>query len=78
MLTEVRDADWDTELLRPYFETVLEAFGAQRIMFGSDWPVCLLRAEHQAWTRTAAELASSLSADEQAAFWGTNAERIYT
>ncbi len=77
MLTEVRDTQWDVDLLRPYFETILEAFGSSRVLFGSDWPVCLLRAGHPEWTRIAAELTSSLSADEQAAFWGGNARRIY-
>jgi len=77
MLTEVRGEQWDLELLRPYFETVYEAFGPQRVMFGSDWPVCLLRASHAAWTRVCADLTSSLPADGQAAFWGGNATRIY-
>jgi len=77
MVTEVRDNEWDTELLRPYFETVLEAFGPQRIMFGSDWPVCLLRAPYGDWVRTADELISPLSLDEQEAFRGGNAARIY-
>lgn len=77
MVTEVRDDGWDVEVLRPYFETVLEAFGPSRLMFGSDWPVCLLRAGHAEWTQAAAELTASLSADEQAAFWGGNAARVY-
>ncbi len=77
MLAEVRDADWDIDLLRPCFETVLEAFGPERVMFGSDWPVCLLRAGYGEWAAAAAALAAPLSADEQAAFWGGNATRIY-
>ena len=77
MLTEVRDAEWDAELLRPYFDTVFEAFGPQRVMYGSDWPVCLLRDGYAVWAETAGTLAASLSSDEQAAFWGENATRIY-
>jgi L-fuconolactonase len=77
MITEVRDAEWSADSLRPYFETVLEAFGPQRVMYGSDWPVCLLRGTYAGWVRTVGELAASLSADEQAALWGGNAERIY-
>ncbi len=77
VLTEVRDGSWDIDLIRPYFETVLEAFGPHRLMFGSDWPVCLLRSSHAEWTHLAAELTKDLSADEQAAFWGGNASRIY-
>jgi L-fuconolactonase len=77
MLTEVRDATWDFDLVRPYFETVWQAFGPDRLMFGSDWPVCLLRSSHETWTRLAADLTADLSADEQCAFWGGNAARIY-
>ncbi len=77
MITEVRDADWDAELLRPYFDTILEAFGPQRVMYGSDWPVCLLRGSYASWVQAVEKLASSLSPDEQAALWGGNAERIY-
>jgi L-fuconolactonase len=77
MITEVRDDTWDAELLRPYFETVIDAFGAQRVMFGSDWPVCLLRGNYQAWAETVSEMTSTLSPDEQAALWGGNAARIY-
>ena len=77
MLTEVRGETWDLDLLRPYFETVYEAFGPQRVMFGSDWPVCLLRSSHAGWTRICADLTKDLGPDEQAAFWGGNAARIY-
>ena len=77
MLTEVRGAEWDIDLLRPYFGTVYEAFGPKRVMFGSDWPVCLLRSSHTEWTRTCADLTKSLSSGEQAAFWADNAQRIY-
>lgn len=77
VLTEVRVDAWDIELIRPYFDTVWEAFGPERLMFGSDWPVCLLRSSHAEWTNLAAELTQDLSADEQAAFWGGNAARVY-
>jgi L-fuconolactonase len=77
MLTEVRGETWDLDLIRPYFETVYEAFGSQRMMFGSDWPVCLLRSSHAEWTQVCADLTSSLTSDEQAAFWGGNAKRTY-
>jgi L-fuconolactonase len=77
MMTEVRDAEWNVDLLRPYFDTVLEAFGPQRVMYGSDWPVCLLRGSYASWVKAVGELASSLGADEQTALWGGNAGRIY-
>jgi L-fuconolactonase len=77
MLTEVRGETWDLDLLRPYFETVYEAFGPQRVMFGSDWPVCLLRSSHTGWTRICTGLSENLSPAEKAAFWGGNAARVY-
>jgi L-fuconolactonase len=77
MLTEVRGEKWDTDLLRPYFDTVYEAFGPRRVMFGSDWPVCLLRSSHAEWTRICADLTNALNPGEKAAFWGGNAARIY-
>ena len=77
MLTEVRDKDWDLELLQPYFDTVFEAFGPQRVMYGSDWPVLLLRDSYATWAKTAEQLTTSLSENEKTAFWGGNAARIY-
>jgi L-fuconolactonase len=77
ILTELRGETWDIDMLRPYFDIVYEAFGPQRVMFGSDWPVCLLRSSHAEWTRICADLAKPLSPSEHAAFWGGNAKRIY-
>ncbi len=77
MVTEVRDPEWDAALLRPYFATVLEAFGPERLMFGSDWPVCLLRAEYGAWLQCAKALAGELTEAEQAAFFGGTATLAY-
>jgi L-fuconolactonase len=60
------------------FDEALAAFGPQRLMFGSDWPVCQLAASGEAVHRIADEWsASRLSADEQEAFWSGNAVRIY-
>ncbi len=77
LVTEVRDAEWTEELLRPYWDVVLEAFGPQRLMFGSDWPVCLLRSEYTRWVATVEAFSCTLSATEQAAVWGGTAIRTY-
>ncbi|MEI6581954.1 MAG: amidohydrolase family protein [Chitinophagia bacterium] len=77
LVTEVRDAEWHAELLQPYFNTVLEAFGANRVLFGSDWPVCLLRSEYGQWLQVVTSLIAPLTATEQAAIMGENAARIY-
>jgi L-fuconolactonase len=51
LVTELRDpvSEWNLKLLRPYFEAVLDAFGPDRMMVGSDWPVINLRAPYGAW-----------------------------
>jgi L-fuconolactonase len=77
VVTEVRDDSWNLDLIQPYFDTVLEAFGSSRVMFGSDWPVCLLRADYSAWTDVVSQLVAPLSSDEQEAIWGGNAKRFY-
>lgn len=79
MVTEVAPAieAWTPDLLRPYFDVVLEAFGPERLMFGSDWPVCLLRSEYVRWTETVNGFVSEFSADEQAAIRGGTAVRAY-
>jgi L-fuconolactonase len=77
LVTEVRDEEWSLEVLRPYWEVVLEAFGPERLMFGSDWPVCLLRSEYSRWVKAAEQLSASLSPAEQRDLWGQTAVRAY-
>lgn len=77
MFTEVRDTAWDLPLLQPYFDTVLEAFGPDRIMFGSDWPVCLLGGSYRQWRDSVAAFLAPLSPSEQAAIMGGTAARTY-
>lgn len=77
MATEVLDPVWDHALLEPYFHTALEAFGPERLLFGSDWPVCLLRTGYDRWFKTVRAALGELSASEQSAILGGNAEKIY-
>jgi len=77
LVTEADWKSWDVDLLRPYFEVVLDAFGPDRLMFGSDWPVCLLAASYGEWLDAARELVSELSPDEQAAIFAGTARRVY-
>jgi L-fuconolactonase len=63
--------------LRPYAEVVLEAFGAERVMFGSDWPVCLLAASYERVAEAADELCAGLSGAERAAVFAGTARRAY-
>ena len=77
LVTEADPANWSLEILRPYMELILEAFGPQRLLFGSDWPVCLVGTEYREWTAAVEEFIMPLSRDEQAAIMGGNAARIY-
>ena len=75
--TEVRESSWDIPLIRPCFETAIEAFGVNRLMFGSDWPVCLLRTDYARWMVTLEELAANLSVDERKAFFSETVRNAY-
>jgi L-fuconolactonase len=78
MVTEADPSNWTREQLRPYAEHVLEQFGAERVMFGSDWPVCLLAANYETVIRTARDLVtSSLGSAAKQAVFGGNAARFY-
>jgi L-fuconolactonase len=77
MATEASWTDWQPSDLVPYFETVLTAFGPERLLFGSDWPVVLVASEYSNWIATARTLVSRLSPDEQQEIMGGTATRIY-
>lgn len=77
MVTEARWDAWSTAGLRPYAETAIEAFGPERMMFGSDWPVCLLAASYSEVYDAAAELVSGLSDPEREAVFTGTATRVY-
>lgn len=65
------------ETFRRVAEVVLDAFGASRVMFGSDWPVCLLRGSYGSVMGLARTLTARLSAGERAAVFGGTAARVY-
>lgn len=78
LATEVRDVGLDEPTLRAYFEETLALFGPERLMFGSDWPVSLLRlATYQVWVDWVRGFVSSLSATERQGILHDNARRIY-
>lgn len=77
LATEVTTPQWTIETLRPYWETALEAFGPQRLMFGSDWPVALLRTDYETWLNTVQQLASQLSPTEQESIFCQTARSAY-
>jgi L-fuconolactonase len=67
----------DAETLRPWVEHILECFGADRVMWGSDWPVCRLRQEYTQWLQLAQTLCSDLAISEQAAIFQRTACTFY-
>jgi L-fuconolactonase len=77
MVTEADFNSWSVEQLKPYWDMTLAAFGPNKLMFGSDWPVCLVASEYDRWFYTVAELASYLSIDEQAKLFGETACEVY-
>jgi len=68
----------DPDTIRAYFEDTLEIFGSNRVMFGTDWPVCLLRQKsYQEWAETVTSLVSNLSTDEQSSILSENGAKAY-
>jgi L-fuconolactonase len=77
LVTEADPASWTTAGLRPYTDVALAAFGPDRLMFGSDWPVCTLAATYEEVRAAAGELTAGLSGSERAALFGCTAARVY-
>jgi L-fuconolactonase len=78
----VTEADWvgktvTLEMLRPYLDVVVEAFGPERLMAGSDWPVCLVGTEYGAWFRMLEEYFKGFSEPERVAVFGETASWVY-
>lgn len=78
MVTEADWNAWTPAQLRPYFDGALEAFGPARLMFGSDWPVCLLASDYRRWREVVEDFATELSRHEQADLMGKTAARAYS
>ena len=77
MITEADWSNWSVDDLRPYVDAGLEAFGVDRCMFGSDWPVCELAGSYERVFSAFSEIISELSADEQARLLGGTAIEFY-
>ena len=77
MVTEADWKEWKKEDFRPYVDVVLNAFGVDRIMFGSDWPVCLVAASYEEMVGIVKDYFTTFSKQEQEQFFGINATRFY-
>lgn len=77
MVTEASWTDWKPSDLQPYADVVLDAFTPDRVMFGSDWPVCLLAAPYPDVVQTAETLTTALTPTEHNAIFTTTATHTY-
>ena len=77
MVTEARWNEWRPEDFRPYLDVVLEAFGPERLMIGSDWPVCTLAGDYASTMGLVLDYVSALSPDARAGILGGNCARFY-
>ncbi|MFJ9380897.1 amidohydrolase family protein [Streptomyces sp. NPDC101455] len=77
LVTEADHRTWTVEDIRPVWDILLSAFGADRLMFGSDWPVCALAGGWNQWAATVEELLADCSAAETAAILTRTATRLY-
>ena len=77
MVTEAAWDRWSLAELRPYLDTVVEAFGTERLMAGSDWPVCLVASGYAQWWTTLRTYFAAFSETERAACLGGNAMSFY-
>ncbi|OAQ42026.1 amidohydrolase [Pedobacter psychrophilus] len=77
MVTEADWKNWNYHDFNPYLDVVFNAFGADRLMFGSDWPVCNLAGGYHKVYEIMERYTLQLSATEQEKFWGGNALAFY-
>jgi L-fuconolactonase len=77
LATEADHKNWTEAQLDPYIDAVLSAFGPRRVMFGSDWPVCLLAVSYGRWVDIAGRATAKLSTHEQQRFWSGTAVEAY-
>jgi len=77
MVTEADHATWTAEDFKPYLDVVFEAFGEDRLMYGSDWPVCLFAASYARMFTLIDDYTRGLSSVARDKFFGGNAARFY-
>lgn len=77
MVTEADYKTWTPQTIKPYMQLVLKAFGADRLLFGSDWPVCLVAGNYKRVKELVTDFISQLSAEDQEKILGLNAVKFY-
>ena len=77
LATEADWNDWRYEHFLPYLDVVFDTFGVERVMFGSDWPLCLLAGGYERTTGILEQYTMRLTEAEQEMVWGANAVTVY-
>jgi L-fuconolactonase len=77
LFTEANWHNWNHQTFRPYLDHVLNSFTPSRMMFGSDWPVCLLAATYSDTINLMEDFVKDFSDSEQTSFWSGTAKRVY-
>lgn len=77
MTTEADYNNWTPQQIEPYMQLVLDSFGTKRILFGSDWPVCLVAGNYTKTKELVTRFIAKLSMEDQAAIMGDNAMQFY-
>ena len=77
MVTEADHANWKPDDLKPYVRHVVDVFGSDRLMFGSDWPVCLLASSYDDVVKAALEAVGGIGDEERTKLMGRNAIDFY-
>lgn len=77
LVTEADWVSWTPNSLKPYLDTVVDAFGPQRMLAGSDWPVCLVASSYHRWFEVLSEYFAEFSAAEREAIVGKTAIQVY-
>lgn len=77
LFTETNWKSWTTQTFKPYLDHILKSFTPARMMFGSDWPVCLLAATYKDTIELMEDFTKDFSKSEQESFWAETAKRVY-
>ncbi len=77
LATEADYRNWTENQLRPYIDVVLDAFGPDRVMFGSDWPVCLVAVSYTHWVQIVERAIAGFTSSEQEQIWAGTARKAY-
>jgi L-fuconolactonase len=77
MVNEADHQSWKASDFQPFLETVVAAFGPERLMFGTDWPVCRLAATYESVEGLVRDFVRGWSPEQSEAFWGGNCARFY-